>query len=328
MNITTKFMGFDIKSPIIVGSCDLTSNIENLLKIEQAGAGAVILKSLFEEQITQEMNVNVRVLSSNFSGYPEAYDYIKQSTRQESISKYLDLIKEAKSKLTIPVIASINCISASEWMSFVKKIEEAGADGIELNMFILPSDINLSHEDVERLYEDVVQVIKRATSLPISLKISNYFTSLTRFAQKVSWLGISNLNIFNRFYTCDLNIDTLETYPVAKLSSQYEFYNTLRWTAILSHEIRSNLTSGTGVYRTEDPIKLLLAGADTIQVVSALYTEGYEFITKANEKLISWMEAKGYNSITDFKGKLATRKNKDASSFHRVQFMKYYSGIE
>lgn len=328
MNISTKFMGLDIKSPIIVGSCDFTSNINGLKKLEEAGAGAVILKSLFEEQITQEMNVNVKVYSSSFSGYPEAYDYIKQSTKHESISKYLELIKEAKKELNIPVIASINCITASEWMSFVKKIEDAGADGIELNMFILPSDVNLSHEDVERLYEDVVQIIKRATNLPISLKISNYFTSLTRFVQKISWLGISNLNIFNRFYSSDINIDTLETYSVAKFSSQYEFYNILRWTSIISEEIRCGLTSGTGVYRTEDPIKLLLAGADTVQVVSALHTEGIDFITKSNERLVEWMNSKNYKSINDFKGKMSVKKSNQASSFQRVQYMRYFSEIE
>lgn len=328
MDINTKFLGLEIKNPIIVGSSDLTSNIKSLKKVEEAGAGAVILKSLFEEQITQEMNVNVRTYSSNFSGYPEAYDYIKQSTKHESISKYLDLIKDAKRELSIPVIASINCITASEWMSFVKKIEDAGADGIELNMFVLPSDVNLTHEDIERFYEDVIQIVKRATSLPISLKISNYFTSLTRFAQKISWLGIANLNIFNRFYSSDIDIDTLTTHSVAKYSTYHEFYNILRWTSILSEEIRCNLTSGTGVSSVDDPIKLLLAGADTVQVVSALHIEGIDFITKANERLKDWMNEKGYDSIADFKGKLSVKKSKEAGPFQRVQYMKYFSEIE
>lgn len=327
MDISTKFMGIEIKSPIIIGSCDLTSNINNLKKIEEAGAGGVILKSLFEEEITQEMNINVRVFSASFSGYPEAYDYIKQSTKHESIEKYLDLIRQAKKELSIPVIASINCITASEWMSFIKKIEDAGADGIELNMFLLPSDVNLSHEDVERFYEDVVQIVKRASSLPISLKISNYFTSLTRFVQKISWMGISNLNIFNRFYSSDIDINTLETKSVAKFSSQYEFYNVLRWTSILSGQIRCGLTSGTGVYRTEDPIKLLLAGADTVQVVSAIHTEGMNFITQANDRLKEWMETKNYKSLDDFKGKMSIGKSNESASFQRVQYMKYFSGL-
>lgn len=329
MDISTNFMGFTIKSPIVVGSCGLTSNIETLKKIEASGAGAVILKSLFEEQITQEMNVNVKVYSANFSGYPEAYNYIQEHTKDKALEKYINLIKEAKANLTIPVIASINCITASEWLPFVQKAEEAGADGIELNMFILPSDINLSHEDIERLYEDIVHIIKRATSLPISLKISPYFSSLTRFAQKISWLGISNLNIFNRFYKSDINIDTFETKPVDIISSPHELYNTLRWTAIISPEIRCNLTAGNGVHKYDDVIKLLLAGANTVQVVSALYNnEGFDFIRKANDRLQEWMTVKGFKSINDFRGKMAVKKNKDASAFQRVQFMKYYSGIE
>ncbi len=328
MGISTKFMGYNIKSPIVVGSCGLTSNIETLKKIEQAGAGAVILKSLFEEQITQEMNVNVKVYSASFSGYPEAYHYIEEHTKGEVISKYIKLIKDAKANLSIPVIASVNCITASEWLPFVKMAEEAGADGIELNMFILPSDISLSHEDVERFYEDIVHIIKRATSLPISLKISYYFSSLTRFAQKISWLGISNLNIFNRFYQSDINIDTFDTFPVNIKSSHDELYNTIRWTAIISPEIRCSLTAGNGVHKADDIIKLLLAGADTVQVVSALYDEGLNFIVEANNKLEEWMKEKNFSSISQFRGKMAVKKNKDASAFYRVQFMRYYSGIE
>lgn len=328
MGISTKFMGYTIKSPIVVGSCGLTSNIETLKKIEQAGAGAVILKSLFEEQITQEMNVNVKVYSASFSGYPEAYNYIKEHTRGESVLKYINLIKEAKANLSIPVIASVNCITASEWLPFVKMAEDAGADGIELNMFILPSDINQSNEDVERLYEDIVHVIKRATKLPISLKISYYFSALTRFAQKISWLGISNLNIFNRFYKSDINIDSLNTFPVNIKSCQDELYNTLRWTAIISPEIRCSLTAGNGVRKAEDVIKLLLTGADTVQIVSILYDEGLNFIVEANEKLKQWMKEKDYSFISQFRGMMAVKKNQDASAFYRVQFMKYYSGIE
>jgi len=327
MDIKTKFMGFDIKSPIIIGSCGLTSTIEDLKKIEAAGAGAVILKSLFEEQISQEMSVNIKVYSSSFSGYPEAYNYIQEHTKYHIVENYLSLIQQAKEELSIPIIASINCISASEWVSFAQQIEKSGADGIELNMFVLPSDVNLTEEDMERFFEDTIQTIRRATSLPISLKISPYFTALTRTAQKISWLGIKNLNIFNRFYQSDININTLETTSAGICSSGSELYNTIRWTAILSEAIRCNLTAGGGVHKTEDVVKLLLCGADTVQVVSALYTQGFDFITKANKFLRTWMESKNYSSIDEFKGKMKV-KGKDASVFYRVQFMKYFSGVE
>ncbi|MDR0971763.1 MAG: dihydroorotate dehydrogenase-like protein [Bacteroidales bacterium] len=328
MDIKTNFMGHVINSPLIVGSCVLTSNISTLIDIEKAGAGAVILKSLFEEQITQEMNVNIKVNSDNFRGYPEAYNYIQEHIRDRAIDNYISLVKEAKQALTIPVIASINCITVSEWLPFIKQIEMAGADGIELNVFIFPSDINLSNDDIERLYNEIIQVAKRATSLPISLKISPYFSNPTRFAQKVSWLGISNLSIFNRFYQSDIDIDNFTTKPVNITSSHDEIYNTIRWTAVISPQIRCTLTAGNGVHREDDVIKLLLAGASTVQVVSVLYKEGLEFITKANERLKKWMEEKEYSSIKDFKGKLAIKNNKEASAFYRINFMKYYSGIK
>src|SRR5574344_682475 len=295
MNIKTKFMGFDINSPIIVGSCGLTAKIDDLKKIETAGAGAIILKSLFEEQISQEMNVNIRVYSSSFSGYPEAYNYIQEHTKTNIVENYLSLIKEATKELKIPILASINCISASEWISFAQQIENAGADGIELNMFVLPSDVNVTEEDIERLYEDTIQTIRRATSLPISLKISPYFTAMTRVAQKISWLGIKNLNIFNRFYQSDIDINTFETKPAAIYSSPNELYNTLRWTAILSEAIRCNLTAGGGVHKEEDVVKLLLCGADSVQVVSAIYNKGVQFITDANNFLTKWMTEKNFN---------------------------------
>jgi dihydroorotate dehydrogenase (fumarate) len=326
MNTTTNFMDLKIKSPIIVGSCGLTSDIETLKKIEQAGAGAVILKSVFEEQIMQEMTKNVNM--SDYSYSPESYDYVASHTQEQSLDKYVNLIKNAKKELSIPVIASVNCISASQWVSFASKMEQAGADGIELNMFILPSDVHLTTDDVERFYEDTIQSIRRAVSIPVSLKMSPYFSSLARFAQKVSWMGISNLHIFNRFAQQDINIDKICTEPANVFSTSGAFPRTLRWTAILSNIIHCPLTAGGGVHKKEDVIKLLLAGASSVQVVSAIYEQGIEFIQEANDLLKSWMQEKGFETIDDFRGKLAVEKNDKSSTFHRVQFMKYFANIE
>ncbi len=168
MNTVANFMGMKIKSPIIVGSCGLTSDIESLKQIEQAGAGAVILKSVFEEQILQQMSVSASMYS-NFGASSEAYDYIVSHTQEQSLETYLNLIRTAKNELTIPVIASVNCVSASQWVSFASRIQQAGADGLELNMFILPSDVNLTTDDVERFYEDVIQSVKRALTIPLSI---------------------------------------------------------------------------------------------------------------------------------------------------------------
>ncbi len=327
MNTTANFMGLKINSPIIVGSCGLTSEIESLKRLEQAGAGAVILKSIFEEQIAQEMTSSLR-LSSGFGVAAEAYDYIAAHTHENAVEKYLTLIRDAKRELSIPVIASINCVSASQWVSFASRIEQAGADGVELNMFVLPSDVNFTADDMERFYEDVIQSIRRALTIPVSIKISSYFSSLARFAQKVSWMGISNLNIFNRFAAQDIDVNKMSIEPARVFSCKEDLYNTIRWSGILSNIIHCPLTAGGGVHSEEDVVKLLLAGASTVQVVSAVYLQKPEFITKANEFLKNWMQEKGFKNIEEFRGKLAVEKNDKASSLHRVQFMKYFAGIE
>ena len=306
MDTTTNFMGLKIKSPVVVGSCGLTSDLDTLKKIEQAGAGAVILKSVFEEQILQEMANSVN-FSFDFGFSPETYDYVVSHTQEQSLDKYVNLIKNAKAELSIPVIASVNCVSASQWISFAGKMEQAGADGVELNMFILPSDVNLTTDDVERFYEDVIQSMKRALSIPISIKISSYFSSLARFAQKISWMSVEPSNVF---------------------SSPSDLPNVIRWTAILSNIVHCPLTAGGGVHKPDDVIKLLLAGASTVQVVSAVYEQGVEFISEANARLVQWMEEKGFKNIDEFKGKLAVGKNDNSSAFHRVQFMKYFAGIK
>ncbi len=327
MNTVANFMGMKIKSPIIVGSCGLTSDIESLKQIEQAGAGAVILKSVFEEQILQQMNVSASMYS-NFGASSEAYDYIVSHTQEQSLETYLNLIRTAKNELTIPVIASVNCVSASQWVSFASRIQQAGADGLELNMFILPSDVNLTTDDVERFYEDVIQSVKRALTIPISIKISSYFSSLARFAQKVSWMGVANLNIFNRYAPQDIDINKISIEPAKVFSTEENVYDTIRWTGILSNIIHCPLTAGGGVHKPEDVIKLILAGASTVQVVSAVYQQKCDFIRKANELLESWMTEKGFKNLDAFRGKLSVEKNDKVSALHRIQFMKYFSGIE
>lgn len=328
MDTKVKYMGFDIESPIIAGSCGKTADVDNVRKLEDAGVGAVILKSLFEEQITLEASNNVWA-AQNVGEMAEAYNYIAEHTKHEQLEKYLELIRLCKQSVRVPIIASINCISAGEWLQFARNIQQAGADGIELNMFIMPSSVNTSGDDVEQIYEATIQTIRRAVpDFPISVKISSYSSSLSKLCQKLSWMGISTLSIFNRFIEHDIDIDTLQVKPAAIFSDPSEIYNTIRWTAIVSKIIHCPLTAGGGVHKEEDIIKLLLAGAQTVQVASALYGEDFSFVTRANKKLREWMESKSYNHIKDFRGRLAIDKSNTASNFYRVQYMKYFSGIQ
>ncbi|MDR1847509.1 MAG: dihydroorotate dehydrogenase-like protein [Bacteroidales bacterium] len=325
MNTVTEFMGLKINSPIVIGSCGLTADVEELIKFEAAGAGAIILKSIFEEQILNETSNNVR--NQEFFNFPDSYDYIMNYSQTHAVEKYLNLIRDAKQKIQIPVIASVNCISNSEWLNFAVKMQNAGADGIELNMFILPADVNLTTEDIERFYEETIHIIRRAITIPVSIKISHYFTSLTRFVQKISLMGIANINIFNRFMMMDIDIENLKTKPAKITSEPSEIYDTIRWTAILSKAVRCGLTSGGGVHNEADVVKLLLAGANAVQVVSHIYNEGCNFITKSNQFLLQYMERHNYNSIEKFRG-LMSLKNNQPSDFLRVQFMKYFANIK
>ena len=327
MNIETKFMGLNIKSPIVVGSCGLTSNIDTLKKIEQAGAGAVILKSVFEEQILQEMSSNYS--QSNMLEYAdETYDYIVAHTEKQSLAKYISLIKSAKEAVSIPIIASVNCVSASQWINLTSRIEQAGADGIELNILLLPSDVNMTTEKIEKFYETIIKDVKKNVKIPVSVKICSYFSSLARFTQKLSWMGIENLNIFNQFFKQDINIDTMTIEPANVFSSPGNLHRTIRWTAILANVVNCPITSGGGVHKPQDVIKLLLAGANTVQTVSAIYEQGTEFIEESIAFLKEWMQKNNFETLDDFRGKLAVEKNNESSAFLRVQFMKYFAGIK
>jgi dihydroorotate dehydrogenase (fumarate) len=318
-------MGLEISSPIIVGSCGLTSDIETIKKIEKAGAGAVILKSIFEEQILNETSNNVR--NQEFYTFPEAYDYVMNYSQSHAVDKYIDLIQKAKQTVKIPIIASINCISSAEWLNFATNIEQAGADGIELNMFLLPSDVNMTTDDVERFYEDTIRIIRRAVRIPISVKISNHFTDLAHFVQRLSLMSIANINIFNRFMMMDVDIDELKAKPAHITTNKDEIYETIRWTAILSNVVKCPLTAGGGVHNEADAVKLLLAGANTVQIVSSLYDKGIDFITECNEFLAQYMLKHKYNTIEEFRGKISLKSNQP-SAFLRVQFMKYFSDMK
>lgn len=326
-SLDTSYMGLSLKSPIIAGSSGITNQIDNLVALEKAGVGAVVLKSLFEEQIRNEI-LKASSEGHNSSVYPEAYDYIAQYTRAESLETYLNLIREAKSKLTIPVIASINCVSANEWLDFASKIEMAGADALELNVFMLPSDTYRTGDDNEAVYHSIINQILKVVSIPVSIKMSSYFSSLGKTALQLSWTGIKGMVMFNRFYSPDIDIDKMEVTSGFVFSNPSDISMPLRWIAMLSGRLHCDVCASTGVESGDAAIKLLLAGAKAVQVTSVLYKRGVAEVTLMNEKIASWMDQKGFNSIEDFRGKLSLKNSQNPATYERVQFMKHFSGIE
>lgn len=325
-NLSTTYMGLQIKSPLVIGSSGLTNSVENIEKFAQLGAGAVILKSLFEEQIIHEVNHTIHQSTENY--YPEAEDYIKNYTKQNNVQDYLNLIKNAKEKVDIPIIASINCTSASEWTSFAKSIEDAGADGLELNIFVMPSDPNTTGAENEDIYFDIVEKVKEATKLPISVKVSYHFSNLANTLEKLSWTGIKSITLFNRFFSPDIDIDKLEVKPSFVFSKAEDLGISLRWVALLSNRLRCEVAASTGIHSGQALIKQLLAGAQTVQVASLLYKEGINSVSSLLSELGEWMDKKEFATIDDFRGLLSIDRAANPGAYERVQFMKHFSGIE
>lgn len=328
MDLHTTYLGLELKNPIIAGSSGLTGNLESLRKLEHHGAAAVVLKSIFEEEILLEANHQIKEAEKNpmiYSGLSETLDYIDLHIREDNLRKYLQLIRDAKKELSIPVIGSINCISQEDWTYFGKKMEEAGADALELNIFLNPADF--SNKEFEKSYFNIIERVLATVDIPVAIKVSKYFTRMGLSLQALSETGISAMVLFNRFYAPDIDLDKMALTPATLFSTREEQHETLRWIAIMSERIDCNLAASTGIHKGEDVVKMLLAGATAVQVVSTLYKNGPERIQKMLNKMEAWMAEKGFKSLDQFRGKVAEGYGQDPSAFERMQFMKHFGEI-
>jgi dihydroorotate dehydrogenase (fumarate) len=326
-DLTISYMGLTLRNPIIAGSSGLTNTTENIKQIAKQGAGAVVLKSLFEEQINYAIDKTISQGDQNYA-YPEAQDYISNYTRENDLDKYLKLIREAKASVDIPIIASVNCVSPSEWVSFAKTIEEAGADALELNIFILPSDPRRKAENNEQIYLDILQSVIRKVKIPVAAKISYYFSGLTNMAMQLSWTGIKGLVLFNRFFSPDIDIDKFQITSSHVFSSPGEMSIALRWVAMLSDKVQCDIAASTGIHDGKAVIKQLLAGAKAVQIASVLYQKGFDQIPLMLKEMEEWMAKHNFTSPNDFIGKLSYKEAMNPAAYERVQFMKHFSGIE
>lgn len=322
--LTAKYLGFTLKSPLIVGSSRLTSTIENLKAAEENGAGAVVLKSLFEEQINQ--NISAYPFSP---GFPEADDYISSYTRAHSVDEYLNLIREAKNSLTIPVIASVNCYSSEGWTDFTRNIAKAGADAIEINVFFMPLDRKRSSAESEKIYLDLIEKLKNTISIPLVIKIGYRFSNILYMIDQFYMRGVEGVVMFNRFYEPDIDINNLEIVPASVFSKESERRHVVRSIAMASsQDIKIDISASTGVYSGGDAVRYLLAGAHTVQVCSVLYKKGIPFLKTMNDQIEQWMDKNDFRSITEFRGKLNWSNYEKPMVFERTQFMKYFSSVD
>lgn len=320
-------MGLELKNPIIVGSSGLTNSVENIVEIEKNGAAAVVLKSLFEEQINHMINKTMHSQVDNFS-YPEAEDYISNYSKHNDVDNYLALIRSAKKKVSIPVIASINCVSSTDWIAFAKKIQDAGADGLELNIFILPSDPKRDGTQNEAEYFEIIEKVKKEVTIPIAIKVSTYFSGLANTALKLSWTGVKGMVLFNRFFSPDIDIDNFKVTATNVFSHPEELATSLRWVAMLSSRLHCDIAASTGVHDGTAVIKQLLAGAKAVQLSSVLYKKGFEVIGEMLNDMEAWMQKHQFETTADFIGKMSIKEVDNPAAYERVQFMKHFSGIE
>jgi len=319
--LSVKYLGLDLKSPLIVSSSRLTSNIDHLKEAEEAGAGAVVLKSLFEEQIIH--HISTIPVSQ---GYPEADDYLASYTRSNSVDEYLKLIREAKESLSIPVIPSINCFSSGGWTSFARNIAEAGADALEINVFFLPIDRKKSAADSEKIYFDLIEKLKKTIKIPIAVKLGFRFSNILYIIDQLYMRGADGVVMFNRFYEPDIDLNKIEIIPASIFSTEIEKRYVLRWIGMASaQDIKIDLSASTGVHSGNDAIKYLLVGANSVQVCSVLYEKGIKYLKTMNLQMEEWMDTFGFKSVGDFRGNLNYRKYSKPVVYERTQFMKYFS---
>lgn len=323
--LETKYMGLTLRNPIIVASSGLTKNVEKMQACEDAGAGAVVIKSLFEEVLGKEEFG----IQDSTGIHTEAYDYLRADLAMEyGPREYCSLIYEAKKKLKIPVIASINCVSAKWWPSFASQIEAAGADALELNVFTTATEQHITASFLEKLYIDIIEAVRSKIKIPVAIKLGMYFTALPNLASQLCLHGANGLVLFNRFTEPDIDIKKLALKTTFQFSNRYEIHRPLRWIALLAGRIGCDLAATTGIQKAEDIIKMLLVGASVVEVASILYKNGVEHIQTLLDEMKEWMSSHNFETIDDFKGKLCFTKVTDAEHFLRAQFIEVIRGYE
>jgi dihydroorotate dehydrogenase (fumarate) len=323
--LDTDYMNLKLCNPILVGSSGLTKNADKIKACEDAGAGAVVVKSLFEEVLAQAD----WGIGSTTEYHAEAYDYLRaQLELSYGPREYCQIVEEAKSRVDIPVIASINCVSTKWWPSYAKQIEEAGADALELNVFTTAFDSGTTGDALEALYYEIIQVVKSKIRIPVAIKLGSYFTSLPNVAAGMCRRGADALVLFNRFTVPDIDIDKLELKTTFSFSTPTELHLPLRWIAILAGKIECDLAATTGIHDASGIIKMLLAGATVVQLSSVLYRQGVSAISGMITDVERWMSEHGYESIDQYRGLLSFEKTDTKSDYLRAQFMEKIRGYE
>ncbi|HQO10076.1 MAG TPA: dihydroorotate dehydrogenase-like protein [Clostridiales bacterium] len=321
-DLSVEVAGLKLKNPLIIGSCSYTESVESIKKLEEAGAGAVVLKSLFQEQIMNDAYDTMGEIGSTFA-HPELNDYVRYFEEKNAVGNYLDLIVQAKAAVKIPVIASINCASFDKWVEFSSEIEKAGADGLEINLYYLPSDPAVTDHTYVSTALKIAAELKKHLKIPFSFKLGYYSDTLAKDLLTISRTDAKALVLFNKPFNPDIDIENEKMISGYPYSAPSEISNSLRWIAIMSDFAETDLIATTGVHNGQDIVKQILAGAKAVQMTSSLYLNSFNVIGRSLNELRSWMEKHNYKELSAFRGKLS---RKDNAIYDRVQFLRRGKG--
>ena len=323
VDLSTKYLGLSLKNPLVVAACSLSDQLDNLRKLEAAGAAAIVLHSLFEEQISHEEEEISKVYQHGADSYAEALSYFPEMEDYRlGPNSYLEHIVQAKKAVKIPVIASLNGISRGGWTRYARLIEDAGADALELNIYFVAADVQMTSQQVEGQYCELVAAVKQSVTIPLAVKIGPYFSSMGHMARQLVEAGADGLVLFNRFLQPDINLESLEIRPKLELSTKFEQLLPLRWVAILRGRIEVSLALTTGIHGPKGLLKALLAGADVGMVASVLYQKGFDQLGIILQGVRQWMEEKEYESVEQLKGSMSQANCPDPAAFERGNYMK------
>jgi dihydroorotate dehydrogenase (fumarate) len=329
MNLSTKYLGLELKNPLVLSASPITHDVDKVKIAEDLGASAVVMYSLFEEQINRESETLDAFLIQGTESYSEAMSYFPEpkSFYNLEAEEYLEQISRLKKTVDIPVIGSLNGVSNGGWMKYAKKIEQAGADGLELNIYYIPTNPDMTAEIVEKMYLDDLKTVKESVKIPVAMKMSPYFSSFANMAGKLDKAGVDGLVLFNRFYQPDINLESLEVTPNLEFSNSYEMRLPLRWIAILRGLIKADLALTTGIHSASDVLKAVMAGADVTMLASVLLKNGLDQIAVILRQLEDWMEVNEYESIGQMKGSMSYKSIAVPAAYERANYMKTLQSI-
>jgi dihydroorotate dehydrogenase (fumarate) len=329
VDLSTTYLGIPLKNPVVASASPLSKHIDTVRRLEDAGVGAVVMYSLFEEQIVHDSMALNYTLETTTDRFSEAASYFPDMEKYNvGPENYLELIQKIKKSVRLPVIGSLNGVSTGGWVNYAKRIQEAGADALELNIYNIPTDVNVSAGELEDTYVELVAELRKHIHIPLAVKLSPYFTALPHFAKRLVDAGANGLVLFNRFYQPDLDIETLEVVPDLALSSSQDLRLPLRWIAILYGRIEADLALTSGVHTAQDVIKAMMAGAKVAMTASALIEKGPEYVTELLASMTEWMEKYEYDSIVQMCGSMSQKAVADPSAFERANYMKALTSFD